>query len=63
MSAERDAHIKLEKNLRAEIDGLLLELKHKNYSSKSEKAELNKNLLDKRREYQQLRLARPKSDG
>lgn len=63
MSAERDAHIQLEQSLRAEIDELLLELKLKNYSSKSEKAELYKNLLDKRREYEQLRLARPKADG
>ena len=63
MSAERDAHLKLEQSLRAKIDELLLELKLKNYSSKSEKAELNQNLLDKRREYEQLRLARPKLDG
>jgi hypothetical protein len=63
MSAERDAHIKLEQALRIEIEGILLELDRKNYSSKSEKTALNKTLLEKRREYQQLRLARPKSDG
>jgi hypothetical protein len=63
MSAERDAHIKLEQALRIEIEGILLELDRKNYSSKSEKTALNTTLLEKRREYQQLRLARPKSDG
>jgi hypothetical protein len=63
MSADRDAHIKLEQALRIEIEGILLELDRKNYSSKSEKTALNKALLEKRREYQQLRLARPKSDG
>jgi hypothetical protein len=63
MSADRDAHIKLEQALRIEIEGILLELDRKNYSSKSEKTALNTTLLEKRREYQQLRLARPKSDG